>query len=135
MDPLIHAEMAMLIQQEKKLQEEIAALREELPVWQKRIRLAEERGMAELADQARDRLRQIKDRAVEIQYELDTIDLDKSRLRKENRRPTGQEVRRAEALLDSFRQMGIDPDRAMLERELEKLGRNTSDVDKLGDDE
>ena len=124
-DPGIHAELTLLIQQEKKLREELEKLaEEEMPQWRRRVQLAREKGMEELAEQAIARAREVRTRMQEIEHELEVIDMDKSMLRRESRRPSGVEVERAEALLGSFRQSGlVDPDEAALEREFEELRR------------
>ncbi len=132
MDPLIHAEMALLVQREKKLEQEKAALLEEMSVWGRRVELAKTRGMAELAQEASERVKQISERGRAVSLELEVIEMEKSILRKENRRPDGKEVARAEALLESFRQSGlVDPEEASLERELREL----AEVDKRSGEE
>jgi hypothetical protein len=111
-DPGIHAEMTILIRREKELEEQIQDLQnEEIPLWTQRVGLAEEKGMGELADEARGRLRELQAKAQQAQAELDSIDMHKSMLRHESRRPGGQEVARAEALLEQVRLAGlVDPD-------------------------
>lgn len=112
MDPVIHAEMAMLIRREKELEEQIQEIETELPVWSKRIGLAENKGMTDLADEARGRLRELKQKLVDGKAELDSIDMQKSMLRHQSRRPSGIEVERAENLLEQVRLAGlVDPDR------------------------
>jgi len=121
-DPVIHAEMTILIRREKELEEEIAELEnEELPLWKKRVSLAEQKGMGDLADEARVRLRELMTKLAKHKTELDSIDMQKSMLRKQSKRPSGREVDRAEALLEQVRAAGlVDPDRQKwddLERE------------------
>jgi phage shock protein A len=134
MDPVIRAEMAMLIQREKKATEELEALREELGLWRRRVELALEKGMVELAEQADARVEEIRTKGRAVRHELEVIEMDKSMLLEQSRRsrgPTGQEVARAEALLDSFRESGlVDPDEAMLEREIRDL-QSQLDVERL----
>jgi len=112
MDPVIHAEMTILIRREKELEEEILELQsEEIPLWSKRVGLAENKGMAELADEARGRVRELQAQLDKNQKELDSIDMQKSMLRYESKRPSGNEVERAEALLEQVRAAGlVDPD-------------------------
>lgn len=112
-DPVIHAEMTMLIRREKELEEEIAELEgEELPLWQKRVGLAEQKGMPDLADEARGRVRELMAKVDKNKRELDSIDMQKSMLRKQSKRPSGREVERAEALLEQVRAAGlVDPDK------------------------
>lgn len=122
-DPVIHAEMTILIRREKELEEQLAELKEELPVWAKRVRLAEDKGMTDLADEARVRARELKAKYDKAQQELDSIDMQKSMLRHQSRRPSGNEVERAEALLEQVRQAGlVDPDKAKWD-ELERKAR------------
>src|SRR5690554_2556038 len=84
MDPLIHAEMALLVQREKKLEQEKAALLEEMSVWGRRVELAKTRGMAELAQEASEQVKQISERGRAVSLELEVIEMEKSILRKEN---------------------------------------------------
>ncbi len=132
MDPLIHAEMSLLVQREKKLEEEKAVLVEEMSVWKRRVELAKTKGMTELAQEAGARLVQTSERGRAVSLELEVIEMEKSILRKESRRPDGKEVARAEALLESFRQSGlVDPEEASLERQLREL----AEVDKRTSEE
>lgn len=130
----IRAELAMLIQREKQANAELDALREELALWRGRVELALEKGMTELAEQADARVEELRHKGRGLKYELETIEMDKETLRKEGRMsrgPTGQEVRRAEALLDGFRESGlVDPEEARLNRELREL-QSQMDVEKL----
>ncbi|MBA2661711.1 MAG: hypothetical protein H0U74_05410 [Bradymonadaceae bacterium] len=137
MDAVIREEMTLLVQREKKLEQEKQSLENELPTWQQRVRLAEEKGISELADQARERFVQLRARHKEVGFELEVIAMDKSVLRRRSRQPSGQEVERAEALLESFRQSGlVDPDEAALESEFRELQKaeDLSKVDKGGDE-
>ena len=113
-DPGIHAEMTILIRRENELEETINELRDdELPLWKKRVRLAEEKGMSDLADEARGRLRELQDKLEKSVRELESIEMQKSMLRKESRRPSGSEVARSEALLEQVRMAGlVDPDKS-----------------------
>ncbi len=113
MDPVIHAEMTILIRREKELEEQIQELEsEELPVWSKRVTLAENKGMGELADEARGRLRELQKKLAAAKAELDSIEMQKSMLRYESRRPSGVEVERAENMVEQVRLGGlVDPDR------------------------
>ena len=103
-DPVIHAEMTILIQREKELEREIEELEnDEIPLWKKRVGLAENKGMTDLADEARGRVRELIAKLDAHKRELDSIDMQKSMLRKESRRPSGREVERAEHLLEQVR--------------------------------
>lgn len=112
-DPGIHAEMTILIQREKELERDIEELeKKEIPLWAKRVGLAEDKGMADLADQARARVRELKTKLDASRAELDSIEMQKSMLRHESRRPSGREVERAEHLLEQVRLAGlVDPDK------------------------
>ena len=126
-DPVIHAHMAYLLQQEKKELEEAHKLEDEIEVWKKRIQLAEGRGMQELADQARERARALVQRRRELQTRLDMIDTEKGMLRKESRRPGGREVAYAEELLARWQESGlVDPDQAVLDRQFSELGKEAA---------
>jgi phage shock protein A len=114
--------MTYLIQEEKRFEEKLAELTEELEVWKKRVQLAEKKGMPDLADEARERARKLMTEFKEAEVKLETLQHEKKMLRKDARRPTGEEVARAEAMLERLRQSGIvDPDEAALEREFDDL--------------
>ncbi|MFU8805475.1 MAG: hypothetical protein ACNA8W_16810 [Bradymonadaceae bacterium] len=133
MDPVLRAEMAMLIQREKKALEDLDKIRAELPIWRRRVELAHDKGMTELAEQADAHIEELRNKGRGLKYELEVIEMDKSMLLKQGRtrRPSGGEVERAEALLDSFRESGlVDPEEATLNRELGEL-QSQMDVDKL----
>lgn len=132
-DPVIHAKMTMLVQDENDLEEEASKLNDELPIWESRILLATKKGMDDLAAQATQRVAEMKARKQEIKVKLEVIDMEKGMLRYESRRPSGNEVERAEALLESIQAAGlVDPEEARLERELAEL---KSDVElDFGDD-
>ena len=111
-DPVVHAKMTMLIQQEKKLKAEMETLDSEIPTWEKRVDLARQKGMTDLAKQARARADELRARVVAIEHELEVIQMDKDMLRYQAKRPSGVELQRAEALLDQIRLGGlVDPDR------------------------
>lgn len=130
-DPVVHAKMTMLIQQEKKLKEELDELEKEIPVWEKRIELARQKGMPDLARQAKERVEQLAARKAAISQEFDVIDMDKGMLRYEARRPSGVEVQRAEAMLDAVRLGGlVDPD---AEDDTPKGGAGDADSDTMFD--
>lgn len=126
-DPVIHAEMTILVRREKELNEQVADLEsKELPLWAKRVQLAENKGMADLADEARGRLRELQAQLTSAKGELDSIEMQKSMLRHQARRPSGVEVARAEHLVEQARLAGlVDPDRADWD-ELERRARAKS---------
>ncbi|MGM0556116.1 MAG: hypothetical protein ACQEVA_07040 [Myxococcota bacterium] len=122
MDAGLHAQMTYLIQEEKRYEEQLSTLTEDLELWKKRVQLAEEKGMPDLADEARDRARKLMTEFKDAEVKLETLQHEKKMLRKDARRPTGEEVERAEAMLERLRQSGIvDPDEAALEREFDDL--------------
>lgn len=134
-DPVTHARMTMLIQQEKKLKEELKKLDEELPMWSGRVELALKKGKEDLARQAQQRVRDLQERQLDVRHELDSITSQKKDLRFQARRPSGREVQRSEAMVESVRQGGlIDPDEASLERELDELGKSNVTLD-FGDED
>ncbi len=134
-DPVIHAKMTALVREENDLEEEAAKLEDEIPLWEGRVKLANDKGMADLASQAAERVEELKARKAEIKTKLDVIKMDKDMLRYESKRPTGDEVRRAEAMVESVRLGGlIDPDEASLERELKDLEKQNIQFD-FNDDE
>jgi len=111
MDPVVHARMTMIIQEEKKLGEEKQKIILEIPVWERRVTLATQKGMTELAGEASQRVGELKTRIKEIDLKLETMQMDKDMLRYESRRPSGREVERAEAMLEQVRLGGlVDPD-------------------------
>lgn len=126
-DPVIHAHMAYLVQKEKKERAEAERLEKEIELWKKRIALAQGRGMAELAEQARERARELVQRRRDLETQLELIDTEKAILRKESRRPGGREVAYAEALLARWQESGlVDPDQAVLDREFAELGKEAA---------
>lgn len=136
MDPVIHAEMTILVKREKTLEEELVKLEEELPVWKKRVQLALEKDMMDLAEEAKARYLELQAKQLEAQHELEQIEADKKRLRYEARRPTGEEVRRSAAMLEAVRQGGlIDPDEAKLDAEFEALKRQQGGLPELPDED
>ena len=111
MDPVVHARMTMIIQEEKKLGEERQKIVLEIPVWERRVTLATQKGMTELAGEASQRVGELRARIKEIDLKLETMQMDKDMLRYESRRPSGREVERAEAMLEQVRLGGlVDPD-------------------------
>lgn len=121
-DPVIHAHMAYLLQREKKQRADANQLEEEIEVWKKRVRLADQRGMGELADQARERARELIARRRKLEDEFELIATEKKMLRSESLRPGGQEVARAEELLRRWQESGlVDGDQAVLAREFDQL--------------
>jgi phage shock protein A len=135
MDPVIHAKMTALVREENDLKEEADKLDDEIPLWEGRVKLANDKGMSDLARQASERVDELKARKAEIKTKLDVIKMDKDMLRYESKRPSGDEVRRAEAMVESVRLGGlIDPDEASLERELKDLEKKNIQFD-FNDDE
>ncbi len=112
-NPGIHAEMTILIRRENELEEKIAELQKhEIPLWAKRVKLAREKGMDDLAEEAKGRVRELKAKLDEAKREIESIAMQKSALRYESRRPTGNEVERAENMVEQVRLGGlVDPDR------------------------
>lgn len=127
MDPSYRHEMAYLIREEKRLEEELETLREEFSTWKRRVALAEEKGHPELAAQATERVDELRTRGHATREELELIASKKRLLIRQARRPDGSEVARAEAMLEEVRQGGlIDPDEASLEEEFRRLARGES---------
>lgn len=127
-DPLIHAQMAQIIQDEKDLLEQKRKLEgEEIPLWKKRVALAREKGRDDLAEQAKTRARELMLKLGEIEIELESLADKKKNLRYQSRRPTGDAVRRAEAMVQSVRDGGlINPDEAALERKIRELANSNA---------
>lgn len=123
-DPGIHAEMTILIKREKELKRTIEELEtEEIPLWEKRVKLADQKGMTELADEAEGRVQELRRKVAEAQREIDSIDMQKQMLRYESKRPSGREVERAEALVESVRLAGlVDPDKSEWDKLEEQKG-------------
>lgn len=117
-------EMALLIRREKQIEERLLELKKDFGLWKDRIELARSTGRDELASRAEERVNAIRREASKLREELRLSAAKRKRLRMESRRPGGEEVERAEALLESFRQSGlIDPDEASLQSEFDKLKR------------
>ncbi|RAL22135.1 hypothetical protein DL240_09780 [Lujinxingia litoralis] len=124
MDASYHPEMAYLIREEKRVEAELEQLRDEFATWKRRVVLAQEKGHAELAAQATERVDALRARGHATREELELLQAKKRLLIRQARRPDGAEVERAEALLEQVRQGGlIDPDEASLEEEFERLAR------------
>ncbi len=126
-----HAEMALLIRREKELEKELNELAIALKTWRDRIQMAADAGRDELADQARAKLEEIKTEALMQRQELQSVQDKKKKLRRQSRRPSGQEVRRSKAILDGFRESGlVDPEEAEMD-DLAKETRAQQDLDAL----
>lgn len=136
-DPFIQAQMTDLMRRQKAYEEERAQILVDGPMWKKRVELAESKGLTDLARQATEKLEALRARNRELKFELDKIDQEKDILRYQARRPSGEEVERAEHMLEQVRQGGlIDPDKASLERELDELTTldfNTGDASRKDD--
>ncbi len=136
MDPVIHAKMTQLVQEENNLEDELKKLKtKEIDLWKGRVKLAREKGMDELAEQAKERVRELLARENEIENRLEIIKTQKKNLRYESRRPTGREVERAEAMVEQARLGGlVDPDGASLERQIDELEKENVSLD-FGDED
>ena len=138
MDAGIHGQMTYLIQEEKRYENELEELTEDVELWKKRVQLAEDKSEPELADQARQRVRKLMAERKEAEVKLETIQHEKEMLRKDARGPSGEEVARAEAMLERLRQSGIvDPDEAALQREFDELHAEQAvrELRRTGEDE
>ena len=84
---------------------------DECALWKKRIQLAESKSKFSLASQAQERLEELEAEKRSIALELESIDMQKSQLRYESRRPSGDEVERAELLVEMAKLNGyLDDD-------------------------
>lgn len=128
-NPGIRAELAIYIRREREINEELTKLQEEIPVWKRRVDLASEKGMAELANQAQERVDQLLAKRQSLRREIDAIEEKKRGLRYEARRPSGASVRRAEAMVEGAIQAGLIRDEDSLEAKLERLARERGDDD------
>ena len=130
-DEGIRAEMTHIVMREKELKKEREQIEKDLPIWDKRVGLARQKGRPELAVQAEEKAEELRTRRREISTQLDILDQEKSVLRYESRRPSGIEVARAEHMVEQVRLGGlIDPDKAKVERELRDLVEFDFDDDK-----
>lgn len=121
-DPVIQAQMTDLMMRKKRLEEELAQVRVEDPKWRQRVELAQNKGLTDLASQASEKLEELRAKNRELKFELEKIDQERDVLRYQARRPSGEEVDRAERMLEEVRMGGlIDPDKASMERELNDL--------------
>jgi hypothetical protein len=124
MKNIFHAEMALLIRREKEIDEKLQELSREYATWKDRVELAEKTGRNELAQRAQERLDQVRAEASELRSEQKRLHTMKKKVRYESRRPSGNEVQRAQALLEGFRQSGlIDPEEAALDAAFENLAK------------
>lgn len=125
MDPVLHSEMTQLVTDEKEYTKERAELVKDFPTWKKRVELATNKGMLELAEEAKVRVEEMRLRISEIDIELEMIEDNKKRLRYESQRPSGDELRRSTALLNSMKEGGVvDPDEVALEMKFENLAKS-----------
>lgn len=122
-DPYIHERMTQVVAAGKKLKEELLKLQADIPMWDKRVVMAQERGMAELAQQAADHVAGLRQRAQQVEVELEILREERRQLQFENTVQPGRDiVARTEAMVDSVRIGGlVDPDKAKLENELRDL--------------
>lgn len=121
-NPVIQAEMKSLVMRAKQLEKDLAKIQEELPMWEKRVDLATQKGMPDLARQAAEKADTMRQQQREYTTQLDVIAQEKDMLRYQARRPSGIEVARSEMMLEEVRLGGlVDPDKAKLERELDEL--------------
>lgn len=119
MDPVVHAEMTHTVAREQALRREAAQIKEDGPLWEKRLELAQSHGREDLIEIAEGKLGELRQRLHEIRNELEILQEEKRMLRQDNRRSSGggdEAVGRAEALLEDFKQLGIDPDQGKLDR-------------------
>lgn len=125
MDPVIHAEMTFLLKDEREYTDERATLVKDFPIWKKRVTLATSKSMFDLATEAEARVEEMRLRISEIDIELAMIEEKKKALRYESKRPSGDELRRSNALLNAMKEGGVvDPDEIALEMEFEKLAKS-----------
>lgn len=133
-DAFVHAQMKNLMMRKKSAEEELTKVRADGQLWKGRVQLAQEKNLTELAVQAEEKLVSLRSRRDELKFELEKIEQEKDVLRYQARRPGGDEVERAEFMVEQVRQGGlIDPDKAGLERELAglvSLDFDTSEDDK-----
>ncbi len=122
---IYHGEMTVLVRREKELERELEDLRDDFGTWKERVELAENAGRDELAEKARKRIDDLRFEGQKLKHELEEIVKKKKELRLESKRPTGEETRRAQALLKSFKESGlVDPDDAQLEADIEKAAKD-----------
>ena len=124
MDPVIHAEMTNLVMEEKQLRRELEKLSGDLPTWEKRVQLASDKGMQDLAEQAREKVAHLRHRRSEIAARLEMIAEEKSLLRVRSKRPSGEATLRAQMLVEHAKLGGLDPEAAKAERELDELAKD-----------
>jgi hypothetical protein len=124
MDPGIHAEMTHWVMRQKELERERDALTAEVEKWSRRVTLATDKGMHDLAGEAQAKLDEIRAKLAEIGPELDKVEMEKSALRMEARRPgaaADEALIRAETMVEQGRMAGLDPEAGKAERELAEL--------------
>lgn len=123
------AVMAALLIEEKQARERIARAEELIARWQPRIALAEQRGRSDLALEARRQLEEALREREAAQHEVERIAQEKAMLRHEVNRPAGNAAgeAHAEVLLESFREIGVDPEAV----ELKELERENTAEDAL----
>jgi signal transduction protein with GAF and PtsI domain len=122
-DPYIHERMTQVVAAGKKLKEELLKLQADIPMWDKRVVMAQERGMPELARQAAEHVAGMRQRAQQVEVELEILREERRQLQFEHAVQPGRDiVARTEAMVDSVRIGGlVDPDKAKLENELHDL--------------
>ena len=109
-DEFDHAEMTALVMDQKYQEQRFEKAQKMIDLWGPRLKLAEERNRPELVAEARRQLEEALKERAGARHCLERIQMDKSMLRHEVNRPEGVNEARNEALLESFKTIGVDPE-------------------------
>lgn len=112
--------MTELVAQANEFKRKIAQAEKDVALWTRRLELARSQNDPALWEATEEELKKHKRALLEAQMELSVLEDKKANLKFQHRAPSAeQKFRTAQAqyLVNQFREMGIDPDGARLEKE------------------
>ena len=107
-DDGLHGMMVYWVKREREVRKKKDVAFEDAKKWFKRAKLAADRGETEMAAEAKQNVRNAKLRFEQAELLLEEIEREKEELRRDKERGTGIELKRANHLLNQFKEMGID---------------------------
>ena len=123
-----HAEMAALLIEEKQARKKFDEAREAFELWESRLERAESAGRDDLVQLALQELADAKQKGQEAKHAFERLKNEKSMLRVGSRlRDQPETVGQAEALVEDFRSMGINPE----DEEIREVVKEQSAIDML----
>jgi chromosome segregation ATPase len=119
----------------KRHEKDMEALQKEADMWDSRVKLAEGRGLAELAEGARGQAAQIRAKISEIETAKAELERDASRIKEAlpsiKARQRSIDPDQLQAELSMMTGEALEPEKAKLERDLDALSKNESADDPL----